>query len=306
MEMAVYLLECPDCEARFELKRHKPDRRVRCRKCRAVMIVPRAPGDPALAAETWKPLDPARRRRMVRAFSLPRLAMISGAACLVLSGTVWLFVVQGRGGVASAPSSPPPRKLTVDDVRKDLNRFLALPLASGFSWEYSLSNGGRERRRVTRASEGAGGGPEFTQGVTGSSKEGARRLRALPDGVYLVAESRGPKRWTLKPAVLLVPHPIYVDDAWKYNGKAVREGGAIEPWSLTFTVRGAERMNVLGEPRPAFRVEVRGMRGGEAAHETLWYVKGIGLVKRRTNIAGGIEEAMLVSRRAKSESRNPK
>ena len=66
------------------------------------------------------------------------------------------------------------------------------------------------------------------------------------------------------------------------------------------------RLGGIDESRPAFRVEVRGMRGADAARETLWYVKGIGLVKRRTPVPGGIEEAVLVSRGPKSQARNPK
>jgi hypothetical protein len=44
---------------------------------------------------------------------------------------------------------------------------------------------------------------------------------------------------------------------------------------------------------PCFRVELKGVRAGRPVEEIHWYAKGVGLVKRQTQLEGSVEEAVL-------------
>ena len=98
--MTRYILECPDCEARFDLKAYVPEKRVRCRKCRAILSVPFAPGDPA-GEKAAPELPPELRRKVSGALSLRRLAVLA-AVLLVAVFAGLLVLVQRRAPGAAA------------------------------------------------------------------------------------------------------------------------------------------------------------------------------------------------------------
>lgn len=292
--MAQYLIECPQCEARFELLKYEPDRRVRCRRCGGVMIVPTAPGEEAPSGPPEaKPLDARTREKLVRVFSIRKLALVALLLCLALAGAFALVVHRGRAGrppVAEAETAP--RSVSLKQAL-EMNRLLALPLRAGHTWEYLLSSGRMERRRVATASEGAGGGPEFDVGVSGSLEAGTESYRVLPDGVYRIAEARDGARRTWDPPLPVVPHPIYSDSEWEYEGVLRTEGGAESRVRLSFRVTRVEQVKTRAGEYAGFRVDVTGTRGSDAVDEKRWYAKGVGLVRRESRRAGSVETAEL-------------
>lgn len=289
--MAKYVLECPACESRFELKQYAPDTRVRCRKCGAVVIIPFAPGDRPAVAAASPGLDPEVRRKLVQALSLRKLALVSGLLCVALVGASYILMKRGEARAQETVKKPDD---TVSLAKmEELNRLLAYPLKSGYSWEYAVTGGGLERRTVGGASEGVSGGPEFTVGIAGSSAAGTQSLRVVADGVYLVSEMRGISRSTYEPPVRILTHPLYMEQRWTYQGQCVREGKPAEKWSLEFYSRNVENVPTRAGDHPAFRIEVKGKKGDQEVDEILWYRMGVGLVKRQTKLVDGTEEAVL-------------
>lgn len=285
-----YALECPGCLARFVLKRVVPGKRVRCRKCRAVIIIP-DPGGPPSSRE----LDPRLRRKLVGTLSLARLVAV--AVLLVMALGAGLFILfEGRQALrVKAPAPRPVPKLTLEDMGA-VNRRVVLPLEQGFTWDYALQDGGTEQRRVVSVSTGPVGAPEYDLSVIGGSREGYRVLRVLGDGIYLISEVTPEGRAPFTPPMKLVSFPMYTDDRWSYEGGCARPGEGYEAWKLGFEVHGAERIECKEGSFVCFRLEVDGERGSKRFSETLWYAIGVGLVKRRTKVDGGMEEAVLTGR----------
>ncbi len=294
--MTKYVLECPQCLARFNLRRHVPGRRVRCRKCRTVVMIPDVSGGPPAAeAAAEKPLPPDLRRKLVRALSLPRLALVALLLTASLVGAA-VALVRKRGEMGAAPPGPPPEppRLTLDRLAA-ANRLLAFPLGRGFAWEYALEGGGTEERRVVLLSRGLEDEPLADLGITGSLETGRLTFRVSADGVYLLSEVRGEARHRFSPPLRVVPHPLYLGDAWEYRGARLREGGGAEEWDLKFSALDRPEVVDSGMGRQTcFRVEVQGTRGTRRLEETLWYAKGVGLVKRLTREDGRREEALLL------------
>ncbi len=291
--MARYILECPQCLARFNLRRHVPGRRFRCRKCRTVIIIPEAPAQVQVpAGAERKPLSPELRAKVVNALALRRLALLATILTAVLAGATVAVVVKSERRFK--PEPPPETRLTLDKLA-ELNRLLALPLARGARWEYALAGGGTEERRVALLSRGLDDEPLADVGITGSLDAGRQTLRATREGISLVSEVRGDATYSYSPPLRVVPHPLYLGDAWKYQGSRVRDGGAAEEWALEYRVADRPEAVDSGVGRQTcFRVEVKGSRGPRKVEETLWYAKGVGLVKRLTRVDGRTEEALLM------------
>jgi hypothetical protein len=273
-----YLLECPGCEARFDLKAYAPERRVKCRRCGLVVAIPFAPGDPAAARAEAKGLSPEMQQKVIRVFSLRRLAALAGVLLLAAAGGAVLLVKRYEARQAAPPPAAP--EVTVQSLPALLGAY-ALPLGRGFSWEYALSGGGSEVREVLRESIGPDEAPEYHVGVRGSAQADTLWLRVTRDAVLLLGTSRG----ELPAPVVVVPHPLYTDGAWSQDGP----GGKVD-----FRGLGVEKLQVpAGTFDHCVRVEARGTRSGAAVEETLWYARGVGLVRRASKVDGRLEIAEL-------------
>lgn len=288
--MTKYVLECPECEARFELREYAPEKRVRCRKCDTVVEIPYAPGDRPPAKEKAE-LRPELRSKVVRALSLRKLGLVAFLLAVAAAGGFYILVKKHEAGPAAPPAAPEER-ITLQRVTL-LNRTLVLPLGAGFSWEYALAGGGTEMRQVVQAGLSPAQEPEYDLVVRGSSLTSRQSLRVLRDGVYLATEIRSDGKREFKPPVLLVPHPMYSDAPWTQSGEEGREGGAREKWKVDCVTTLLEQVETPAGKFPCFRVEMKGVRGGKPVEEIHWYAKGVGLVKRKTKLEDGVEEAVL-------------
>ncbi|HEX7897326.1 MAG TPA: hypothetical protein VF950_06175 [Planctomycetota bacterium] len=287
--MTKYVLECPDCEARFDLKKYAPERRVRCQRCGAVVEIPFAPGDPAGEKAAAKELPPELRRKVVRILSLRRLAILAFLLSVAAAGGAAILVQRREARRAAVPKAPEPPKVTLKTLPTLLNA-LALPLGRGFSWEYALNGGGTERREILKAWDGPDGVPEFELGIRGSSQAGSLTLRATKDGALLLASGRA----TFDPPIPFVPHPLYTDGAWSQEAAGRLDNGATEAWKIAYQGVRVEKVQCpAGTFELCVRVEVRGERGGRKVEETHWYARGVGLVKRETLVDGRLETAEL-------------
>src|SRR6188474_1809398 len=110
--MTKYLLECPDCEARFDLRKYAPERRVRCENCGAVVVIPYAPGDPAGEKAAPKELPPELRRKVVRALSLRRLTFLAVLLSVAAAGGAAILLQRREARRAAVPKPPEPPKVT--------------------------------------------------------------------------------------------------------------------------------------------------------------------------------------------------
>ena len=284
--MTRYLLECPGCESRFELNRYEPGRRVHCLKCRAVVIIPAAEG----AASPGEPasLDPGLRRRLVRVFSLRKLALVSALLAVALAGGFVILVRKGewRG---REPEKAEPAKVTLDTLPM-LNNALAFPLGRGYSWEYERSGGVRETRKVIELGQGAETGEPEGDVVQPGLRQS---FRVTHEGIFLVSEIRPDGRYVFSKPVPWVPYPLFSDSEWSYVGEAIRTGTAPEKWKLSFTVQGLEAVDWGSGEKACFRLKVEGEKGARKIEEFLWYSNGTGLVKWMSRIDGRVEEGKL-------------
>lgn len=283
--MPRYVLECPACEARFELKKYVPEKRVHCRKCRSVVIVPPEGGAPSGAAKT---LDPRLQQKLSRVFSLKKLALVSALLAVALAGGSYILWQKGRSRLD--PPVKPPGKVTLESLAR-MNPGMAFPMGRGFVWEYELSGGVTETRRV----------PEMAAGLETDEPEGdlilagARQtFRVTHDGVYLLAETRPGGKYSLSKPMLWAPYPMYSDSRWEYEGEAQRHGAPREKWSLSFQVQGLDSLDWGSGKKACFRLHVEGDKGGVKVDEVLWYANGTGLVKRASRVDGRMEEARLI------------
>jgi hypothetical protein len=290
--MTKYLLECPDCEARFDLKKYAPERRVRCQNCGAVVVIPFAPGDPAGEKAAPKELPPELRRKIVRVLSLRRLALLAFLLCVAAAGGAAILLQRRQARLAGEPKPPEPR-VTLKTLPTMLNA-LALPLGRGFSWEYALNGGGTEVREILRAWDGPDGVPEFELGIRGSSQAGALTLRATKAGALLLGAGGALGRTVFDPPLPFVPHPLYTDGAWTQDATGRLDNGAPETWKLAYQGVRVEKIQCpAGTFELCVRVEVKGERGGRKVDETLWFMRGVGLVKRESLVEGRLETAEL-------------
>jgi hypothetical protein len=284
--MVRYVLECPKCLGRFELKKYVPEKRVRCRKCEAVVIVPREDGG-GEAKKPDKPLDPRLRKKLIEILSLKKLACLSLLLAAALAGGLYILVRRGEARAQEVEKKPEER-ITLENIG-EFRRKLAYPLGRGFSWEYATPKG-PEVRKVVLAAQGPEGEPEFEVAAPGSRQT----LRVKKDGVYLVSEVRTDGgTYAFTPPLLLVRYPLYYHDKWTYEGACGRAGGAAERWSLEFDVTIPEHVETPAGKMASFKVLVEGTCGGRKVKEVLWYANGVGLVKRASLVDGKVEETVL-------------
>lgn len=278
--MAKFVLECPKCEARFNLRKHVPGRRVRCRKCRAIVIIPNEDGTVPEFGDGKRRVDPELRKKLAAIFSVRKLALIAVLLAVALVGGAFILIQQYRTQrkVMAEEEEPGPREIT-PEIWARMNARVPYPLGAGFEWSYRLEGGGEHKRRVTNTSRGPGGEPQFDLTLTGVGRSRTLMLRVLPDGVYVIYEKIGVQRYDFDPPMLLVPLPLYLDSEWYYKGDYVLEGGAAETWDLKFRCQPTPPVTTVGGTRPAYQVFCSGVRGENQVAESTWYCVGVGVVK---------------------------
>lgn len=284
--MTRYVLECPSCEARFELKKYAPEKRVHCRKCRAVVIIPSesaAPDSPA------KPLDPRIQKKLARVFPLRKLALVAALLTAALAGGFYILLKKTEVRAAETARKPP-EKVTLESLAR-MNPGLAFPLGRGFIWEYERSGGVTETRRVLQMAPGL----ETDEPEGDLIGTGLRQtFRVSHDGIYLLSEIGAGGKATLTKPMLWMPYPLYTDSHWEYEGEAQRHGLPPEPWSLSFKVLGVDPIDWGTGKKACFRLKVEGRKGDVTVDEILWYANGTGLVKQESKVDGRVETARLV------------
>jgi hypothetical protein len=290
-EMVRYQLECPECEARFDLAEYAPEKRVRCRSCKAVVVIPYAPGDAPPPPPAGKALKPELRQKVVRALSLKKLGLVASLLAVATAGGVYILLVKRDAGPPPPPAKAEER-VTLEKVSQ-MNRLLVLPLGAGFSWEYGLSDGGTEVRQIVQAGLSPAQEPEYDLVIRGSSFTGRQTLRMGRDGIYLAGEIRSDGRREFNPPLLLLPHPMYSDVPWTQESEVTQPGGGRAKWKVDCNVTLLEQVETPAGKFPCFRAELKGVRDGRAVEEVHWYAKGVGLVKRRAKLDAGVEEAVL-------------
>ncbi|HYE98872.1 MAG TPA: hypothetical protein VEJ18_08175, partial [Planctomycetota bacterium] len=239
--MPTYQLECPDCDARFELRRYAPERRVRCTSCRAILVIPYAPDDPAAPKDDPPALPPELRRRLSGALALRKLGLLAALLVAVVAAGVVLVVQRRQARLAEIQAPPPPPKLTLETMPVLLHGH-ALPLGRGAAWEYSVDGRGAEVREVLRVTRGPEDAPEFDLHVRGSAQSGTISLRVAPHGLLLRAWSGPDGRLVFDEPPLLLPHPLYTDSRWTLAGEGRDETGAPVKWSVEYVAEASERV----------------------------------------------------------------
>lgn len=289
-----YQLECPDCEARFELRKYAPERRVRCRSCKAILVIPYAPGDPAAPKrEGAAELDPELKRKLAGALSLRKLALLAVLLVAVVAAGAVLLVQRRQARLEALQAPPPEPKLTLETLPVLLHGH-AFPLGRGASWEYGIDGRGSEVREVLRVTQGPEEAPEFDLLIRGSAQPATLGLRVAPHGILLRSSSGPDGRVTFADPPLLVPHPLYTDSRWTLSGEGRGEAGAPVKWAVEYVAEKAEKVETpAGTFGGAVRVTAKGMRGAVPVDEVLWFQRGVGIVKRTSKVDGRIEEAVL-------------
>jgi hypothetical protein len=285
------VLECPACAARFTLRRYEPDGRVRCRKCRAVVILPplqpQTPEAPARAA-----VPPRLRRALLR--SLRRAILLAAASAAVLVPLGWYawtaYETSSRPPALAGPSGPqgPWRRA---EAAEALYR-MPFPLAHGLVWDYDC---GPDLERHAVVSETGGDGkaaPEYVVRITRRSGEERRTYRLERDGVYWTRREAGGEALDFSPPLRIAALPLSTDGGW--SSGEVRLGA--EVWSLHFAGDGAESLTLPAGTFACTRVRVTGSRGGASWNETLWFAKGVGIVKREAPSDAGCPGHVLAGR----------
>lgn len=288
-----YVLECPACAARFDLKKHDPNRRVRCRKCRAFMRVPPLPGQEEPKPEVKSAESPPEAlRKLGESPAVRRWLAISCALLVAIAGGTYLLIRRIRSHAAKSEERRVEGPMSLSKLLQENTRS-AFPLAAGYEWEYA-SPTQTESRRVLESSSGPTNEPQFEVGVAHPRGSCRQVIRYSNDGPLLVDETwtSGGKR-VYSPPMLLVPRPLYADSVWSYSGDASKDGVG-EAWNLEFRGTGLETLTTPLGTWQCFRVQASGTRGSDAVDETTWYAIGIGMVKLRRKLPdGSIEEATL-------------
>lgn len=271
------VLECPACEAKFNLKRYVPDKRVRCRRCRAVVVLPAVEGQ---GLTTAPELDPERRARLVRALSIPRLSVMAGVSAAVLVPLCW-FAFEAYGKAKQRVRRPdvtvPQGPVRLEELR-EMNYGLPVPLMRGRNWTYQCGSDTETHTVVTVAGGDGCTAPEFTVRIRRRSGSTTRTYRLERDGIFWVRREVDGSVQHLDPPLRLVPLPLLTDSVW--SAGETRVGSEI--WSLRFEAEGAETVTVPAGTFRCTRVKVSGARGNVPWEERVWYAKGVGVVKRES------------------------
>jgi hypothetical protein len=285
--MTKIVLECPQCSARFNLRRYVPEHRVRCRKCRAIVEIPvvdelLSPQEKAKFAE--RTLDPAVQAKVARILSLKKLAILAALISISVVGAGLLLYK--RSQLPRVVVEKPDRPKEAFDFAKlaGQNRVSEYPIGLGWSWTYAVGPEAEERRIVGQ-SLGPGGEPQFDLSIGGPDGLVHHLIRMTEQGPLLVEESRGSIKRSYNPPMPIVRTPLMKDATWTYQGELSREGGASEKLDLAFHV-SIETLDKLPIGKVGtLKVEMTGTRGSEKVQESCWYAIGKGLVQRKV-VAG--------------------
>ena len=284
--MTKIVLECPQCSARFNLKRYIPERRVRCKKCRAIVEIPVV--DELLTADEKakfadRSIDPAVQAKVARILSLRKLAILAALISVSVAGAGWLLYKRSQAPRVVAQKVDRP-KVALDLSRiASQNKVSEYPIGLGWAWTYALGPEAEERRIVGQSLSPAGE-PQFDLAISGPEGLVRQLIRMTEQGPLVVEESRGSVRYSWNPPLPIVRTPLMKDATWTYQGELAREGGASERVELSFGV-AIETLDKLPIGKVgALRVEMTGMRGATKVQETFWYAIGKGLVQRKAVI----------------------
>lgn len=256
-------LECPACSARFPVPHAVADDRVRCRSCRAVIIVP------PIGSAVETPLDPELRVVVWRSLSLPRRFLLAAVSLAALGVLGWSAVtVYRERGRSPAPETGP---VKMEDLPR-LNAASFFPLGLGRRWEYSGPDG-LEQVAVVAAAGGDGlAPPGFTVRRTTRAGEESDVYRLERNAVLWVRHGHV----EIVPPLKLLPVPLGTDSSWA--GGSARVGG--EDWVVNFVAEGAETITVPAGTFPCTRVHATFSAAGRTWTRTLWLARGVGIVRR--------------------------
>lgn len=160
------------------------------------------------------------------------------------------------------------------------------PLASGLTWEYTVSikDSAMRARQVQKVLEPIeiSGVRAFPMKVWVNDKEDATVYYAERDG-YISLVALNDKETLPKPIPVLPIEPRK-GDSWKFQGETRMLGTPVGT-TIKSRVAGTEKIDVLGSEREAVKVIVEAKIGsGELSFNTRtteFYCKGIGLVQRK-------------------------
>jgi len=286
-----FVLECPACGVRFNLKRYVPDKKVRCKKCRAIMRIPVVEAHLTDAEKSrfvgGGEADARVDAQVARILSLPRLAVMTVSMLVLLGAGVYMFWKRAQRPPTPVATKTTAHRLTAEWLAKNNKRF-DYPLGLGFEWAYAVGDRQEERRVVAQAG-GAQDNPQF-EVVAAAVRES---IRIEDEGVMLVRETRGADAYAFDPPLCVMRLPLVPGDVWTYEGRRAKEGGAAEAWSLEFRVSTEIVDTAIGK-KDCFKVQMTGTRGAAKVEETCWYTPGVGLVRRVTSVDGKGEEAKIV------------
>lgn len=258
------VLECPACTAKFNLKRYVAEKRIRCRKCSAIVELP------ALQGQAAEPAAPPRR-----AAPLLGWAILTGVSLVILMPLGFFSYVAWeeaeRRSIVGPPESMPRGPIRLEEMQA-MAATMPIPLSRGTAWEYECG-GELETQAVVSVVGGDGvRPPEAAVRVRRRSHEETRTYRIERDGVYWIKLDESEFVPPLKVAAL----PLNMDSEW--SGGETFAGN--ELWSLRFAADGAETITVPAGTFACTRVVVTGARGNVDWVERLWIAKGVGVVKR--------------------------
>jgi len=299
-----FVLECPKCEGKFNLKKYVPDKKVRCRRCRAIVKIPIVDAylteDQRRQFADAKPLAPEMQAKLVKVFSLRRLVGMTALMVVLLAGGLYIFWMKmERPAAPAAAKRKDEKKITAEWMATHASTF-DFPMGRGFEWAYVIgpADGGtaprQEEHKVIAQSGGPDDPPQFELAIAGPSGARKQMIRIDNAGVFVLAEERGADRFTFEPPLPVMKFPMLPGEVWAYGGQFGRTGGGTEVWDLEFRVTTEVVESGIGK-RECFRVETRGQRGVAKVDETHWYAPGVGLVKRVVREGDKVvEEAKLV------------
>lgn len=264
------------CPARYTLRRYEPGRRVRCRKCKTILGVPRLEGEPE------PELDPTRREKAMKAMSVPLFGVLTAVTLfVVLILGVWAVNRYQASHIPAPPKPKPPPTIGEITLEKlpELNKVLPQPLDIGFAWDYDGPDDA-ERVEIVERREAGEGAIQFEMNVKGRGQSFRQTLQLKSDGLYVVSEARGAAYYTFDPPMMVIKLPLAYPDAWVVDCNYVRNDGGAETWKLRYSAEAAQSVTTPAGTFQCYRIKVTGARGVAEWDETLWYAKGVGLVKR--------------------------
>lgn len=271
------VLECPKCMARFNLKKHVPEKRVRCRKCQEPMMVPHLPWEtPPAAQAPSAELTPEVQATLKKAFPLRKLALVAAALVVVsaAAAVVLIYRLKAQQFWTSQPVAETP--MTFSKVLEE-NKKAPYPAAIGMEW-FLAGPGGTIEMRVIESRVGSENQPQYEFTVSDGAPH-RQLVRFTNEGVLLLETTAlDGSKTTYEPPLRFVSRPLGIDGAWKCEGQVTsREGTG--PYSLDFKALGAESITTPVGTFQCVRLKITGTMAGRVVDETRWYALGTGLVR---------------------------